>query len=107
MLKNLNIDNIEEIEEEQKKLNKGIPFKVKYPGNYLWQIYYSQVKDKYFMLVPTEDSNCSAFFYLLKKQLKKRKSPKIFVPISNVEYSSTYLKKSQHEDIENYLWLFT
>lgn len=107
MLKNLNIANIEEIEEEQKKLNKGIPFKVKYPGNYLWQIYYSQVKDKYFMLVPTEDSNCSAFFYLLKKQLKKRKSPKIFVPISNVEYSSTYLKKSQHEDIENYLWLFT
>ena len=107
MLKNLNTDNVEEIEEEQKKLNKSIPFKVKYPGNYLWQIYYSQVKDKYFMLVPTEDSNCSAFFYLLKKQLKKRKSPKIFVPISNVEYSSTYLKRSQFEDIENYLWLFT
>lgn len=107
MLKNLNTDNVEEIEEEQKKLNKGIPFKVKYPGNYLWQIYYSQVKDKYFMLVPTEDSNCSAFFYLLKKQLKKRKSQKIFVPISNVEYSSTYLKRSQYEDIENYLWLFT
>ena len=107
MLKNLNTDNVDEIEEEQKKLNKGIPFKVKYPGNYLWQIYYSQVKDKYFMLVPTEDSNCSAFFYLLKKQLKKRKSQKIFVPISNVEYSSTYLKRSQFEDIENYLWLFT
>ena len=107
MIKNLNIDNIEEIEEEQKKLNKGIPFKVKYPGNYLWQIYYSESTDKYFMLVPTEDSNYSAFFYLLKRQLKKRKTGKIFVPISNVEYSNKYLKKSQFEDIENYLWFFT
>ena len=107
MIKNLNINDIEKIEEEQNQLNKSIPFKVKYPGNYLWQIYYSENTDKYFMLVPTEDSNCSAFFYLLKTQLKKRKSGKIFVPISNVQYSNKYLKRSQFEDIENYLWLFT
>lgn len=107
MLKNLNANDIEKIEEEQNRLNKLIPFKVKYQGNYLWQIYYSQNTDKYFMIVPTEDSNCCAFFYLLKKQLKKRIAGKIFVPISNVEYSNRYLKKSQFEDIENYLWLFT
>ena len=31
----------------------------------------------------------------------------VFVPVRNVEYSSTYLKNSEFEDIENYLWLFT
>ena len=59
------------------------------------------------MLVPTEDSDYSTFFYLLKKQLEKRKTGKIFVPIRNSEYTSEFLKKSEFEDIENYLWLFT
>ena len=59
------------------------------------------------MLVPTEDSDYSTFFYLLKKQLEKRRTGKIFVPIRNVEYTSEFLKKSEFEDIENYLWLFT
>lgn len=107
MLKNLNIEEIEKIEEEQKQLNKKIPFKVKYEHNYLWQIYYSENTDQYFMLVPTEDSDYSTFFYLLKKQIEKNRAEKIFVPIRNVEYSSNYLKKSEFEDIENYLWLFT
>lgn len=107
MLKNMDIDEIEKVEEEQEKLNKNIPFRVKFQGNYLWQIYYSENTDKYFMLVPTEDTDYSTFFFLLKKQLEKNNTDQIFVPISNVKYSNRYLKKSQFEDMENYLWLFT
>ena len=107
MLTKLNIEEIEKIEEEQNKLAKKIPFKVKYENNYLWQIYYSENTDQYFMLVPTEDTDYSTFFYLIKKQIEKKRASKIFVPIRNAEYSSEYLKKSEFEDIENYLWLFT
>ena len=107
MLKKVKIEEIERIEQEQANLGKRIPFKVKFEGNYLWQIYYSETTDKYFMLVPTEDANYATFFYLLKKQLEKRRTGKIFVPIRNVGYSQEYLKKSQFEDIENFLWLFT
>lgn len=107
MLKKLKIEDIEEIEKEQKELNMRIPFKVKYPRNYLWQIYYSENTDKYFMLVPTEDADYSAFFYLLKKQLEKRKIGKIFVPICGLDYSRGFFTKAEIEDIENYIWLFT
>ena len=107
MLNEFKIEDVEKIEEEQNNLNKKIPFKVKYQNNYLWQIYYSENTDKYFMLVPTEDSDYSTFFYLLKKQLEKRRTGKVFVPIRNVDYSSEFLKKSEFEDLENYLWLFT
>lgn len=107
MLKQIKIEDIEKIEEEQANLNKKIPFKVKFEGNYLWQIYYSENTDKYFMLVPTEDSDYSTFFFLLKKKLEKKRAQKIFVPVRNVGYSKEYLSKSQFEDIENYLWLFT
>jgi len=107
MLQQMQEEDIEKIEKEQANLNKKIPFKVKFEGNYLWQIYYSENTDKYFMLVPTKDSNYSTFFFLLKKQLEKKKTGKIFVPIRNVGYSRQYFKKSQFEDIESYLWLFT
>lgn len=107
MLNQLKIEEIDKIQEEQAELNRRIPFRVKFEGNYLWQIYYSENTDKYFMIVPTEDSDYSTFFFLLKKKIEKKSVGKIFVPIRNVEYSSTYLKKSEFEDIENYLWLFT
>lgn len=107
MLKELKVEEVESVQEEQTKLNKKIPFKVKFEGNYLWQIYYSEDTDQYFMLVPTEDTDYSTFFFLLKKQLEKKKTGKIFVPIRNVTYSNTYYKKSEFEDLENYLWLFT
>ncbi len=107
MLKQVNIADIEKIEEEQRNLNKKIPFKVKYENNYLWQIYYSENTGIYFMLVPTEDSDYSTFFYLLKRKIEKNRGEKIFVPIRNVEYSSAFFAKSEFEDIENYLWLFT
>ena len=107
MLKQIKIEDIKKIEEEQEKLNKKIPFKVKFEGNYLWQIYYSENTDQYFMLVPTEEADYSTFFYLLKKQLERRRTGKIFVPIRNARYTTNYLRKNQFEDLENYLWLFT
>ena len=106
MLKQVNIDEIEKIEKEQELLSKEIPFKVKYENNYLWQIYYAEMTDQYFMIVSTEDTNFSTFFYLLKRKIERR-ADKIFVPINQLEYSNRYLKKSEYEDIENYLWLFT
>ena len=107
MLKNMDINEINKIEEEQQELNRQIPFKVKFQGNYLWQIYYSENTDKYFMIVPTEDTDYSTFFYLLKRQIENKRVGKVFVPISNVQYSNQLLRKNEFEDIENYLWLFT
>ena len=106
MLKNVKIEDIEQIEEEQKKLNKQIPFKVKFASNYLWQIYYSKNTDKYFMLVPTEDAQYAAFFYILKKKLENKSKSFIYAPISGVDYSRNYFKKSEFKDIGNYLELF-
>ena len=107
MTSQMNIDRIEEIEKEQEILNKNIPFMVKFPKDYLWQIYYSEFTNKYFMLVPTEDLDYSAFFYLLKKQLQNKEGQKVFVPISYIDYTGEYLSRSQVSEIENYLWLFT
>lgn len=107
MLQQVKIEDIEKVEKEQEKLANQLPFKVKFEGNYLWQIYYSEVTETYFMLVPTEDADYSTFFYLLKKQIERKKAGSIFVPISGVSYSREFFKKSEFEDIENYLWLFT
>lgn len=107
MLKNFNIEDVENVEKEQNNLNREVPFKIKYQGNYLWQIYYSENTDKYFMIVPTEDTDYSTFFYILKKKIENKKNAKIFVPVSNVKYSNKFWTKSAFEDMENYLWMFT
>ena len=107
MLNKVKVSAIDDIEEEQKKLSKKSPFKVKFTGNYLWQIYYSEISDKYFMLVPTEDSDYSTFFYLIKKKIENNANDKIFVPISLVDYEGQVLSKEEIKDLENYLWLFT
>ncbi len=110
MLKDVQIEDIEKLIVEQEKLNKQIPFKVKFEENYLWQIYYSDIDDTYFMIVPTEDLEYASFFYLLKKQIEYHKTKKeqmIFVPISYQNYSNDYLKNSEIADIEKYLWFFT
>ena len=106
MLKGMNIEAIEEIANEKENLT----YEVKYPNNYIWQIYYSNISNKYFMLVPTNETNNSAFFYLLKKKIecsKTRKKETIFVPVTHQEYSGEYISKEQITDIENYLWYFT
>ena len=107
MLKEVKIEDIEKIEAEQQNINKKIPFKVRYSGNYLWQIYYSEATDKYFMIVPTEDKDYSTFFYVLKKQIEKKKAGKVFVPICNADYSKELLNKTEIQSLENYLWTFT
>lgn len=110
MIKDIQIEEIEKLEETQKSINKKIPFKVSYEENYLWEIYYSQVYNKFFMLVPAEDSNYASLFYLIKKQIESYKSgkeSKIYVPVCYMEYTEKYLKRSEISDIENYLWLFT
>ena len=107
MVKEIKIEEIEEVEKQQQEISKKMPFKVRYPGNYLWQIYYAQATDKYFMIVPTQDKDYSTFFYVLKKQLEKKKAGKIFVPISNLDYTKELLNKTEIQSLENYLWLFT
>ncbi len=107
MLKKVEISEIQEIEKEQELLSKRLPFKIKYNRNYLWQIYYSESTDRYFMLMPTEDTEYATLFYLIKKKIENKKDEKVFVPISYVEYESNILKRSELRDLENYLWLFT
>ena len=110
LLKNFKIDDVKEIEDEQKLLKSKIPFEVKYKNNFIWQIYYSDYNDRYFMLVPSKEMNNPELFYILKKQIECKKNnvkEKIFVPISHLDYSGRYLKKSEISDVENYLWYFT
>lgn len=111
MLKNTDIKEIEEVEQKQKNLSNGIPYKVRYEKNYLWQIYYSEYTDRYFMLVPSEEAEFGCFFYLLKEQIKNYNTNcqgnYIYVPVANIEPSESILKRSERADLENYLWLFT
>ena len=110
MVEKLNRKEISIIQEEQDLARKKVPFKVKYDTNYLWEIFYSEFTGKYFMMVTTEDQNYNAFFYLLKRQIECYKSGTdelIFVPISYLDYTKRYLKKSEISDLEKYIWLFT
>ena len=110
MVSTMKKDRIEEIAKEQEMLNEKIPYEVKYPNNYIWQIYYSDVAKKYFMLVPTNEQDNNALFYLLKEQIanvRARKPRFIFAPVSHLEYSGAFLTKSEIADLENYLWYFT
>lgn len=110
MLNEVTTEEIEQIEKEQEILNEKIPFEVKYKGNYLWQVYYSDYADTYFMIVPIKDAEYAALFYLLKRQLaerKKKKVTKLFIPVCYEDYSGEFLRKSEIVDLENYLWLFT
>ena len=110
MVTTMDKTRIEEIAKEQEELNGKIPYEVKYPNNYIWQIYYSDYAKKFFMLVPTEEQDNNALFYLLKEQIAsiRAKKPRfIFTPISHMDYTSTFLSKSEIDDLENYLWYFT
>lgn len=109
-LKEMNLEKLKEISKEQEKFSDHIPFEVKYLKNYLWQIYYAEETNQYFMLASIEEQDMSCLFYLLKQQIEARENKerkKIYVPINNVEYSRNYLKKSELQDVEKYLWLFT
>lgn len=106
LLKQISIEEIKELEEQQKDLNINMPIEVKFKKDYLWQIYYSEEEDKYFMLAPIAETEYAELFYLLKKQLEKV-DEKIFVPICYSEYSGKILTKDEIKNLENALWLFT
>ena len=112
MLTTLSIPDIENISNLQKEMEKKEPFRVKYNKDHLWQIYYSESTNRYFMLVSTEEETYSECFYLIKKKIefensKLKKAPKIFVPIKYINYSEELLNRNEIIDVENYLWLFT
>jgi len=110
MLENLSLNRLKQLEKEQEILQERIPYEIRYKENFIWQIYYSEKADKYFMLFPSNETRTESLFYLIKKKIEAEKSKKsqlIYVPICNEEYTGTYLKKSEIGDLENYLWLFT
>ncbi len=112
ILNTVQLEDIEEVEKQQESFQQAIPFRIKYEKSFLWQIYYSQVTDMYFMLVSINDLEYAHFFYLLKKQIefsksKKKMAPTIYVPINRLDYSKEFLSRSEIKDIENYLWIFT
>ena len=110
LLNNLDVNKMKQIEIEQEEFQKNIPFEVKYKDNYIWEIYYSEIEDKYFMLFPTREKQTESLFYLIKKQIELEKTNKkemIYVPINNLDYISGILKKTEITDLENYLWFFT
>ena len=111
MLHLSSIEEIENIEKKQKQFQKKIPFKVKYEDAYLWEIYYDEITNQYFMLVPGDNPGYNELFYLLKMQIafaqNKKNEPMIYVPINLLNYSDTILTKTEIKDLGNYLWLFT
>ncbi len=112
LLDRVSISEIENVATIQKELEKKEPFKVKYNKDHLWQIYYSEATDRYFMLVCSKEKTFAEFFYLLKKKIEfinsgVRTAPKIYVPINSMNYSEQYLNQNEIADLENYLWLFT
>lgn len=110
LLNKLDLEKLVELEKKQKNRAKEIPYEVKYKENFIWQIFYSVESDKYFMLFPSKETNVESLFYIIKKKIQAQKSRRkelLYVPISQADYSSNLLKKSEIADLENYLWLFT
>lgn len=110
LLKKVDFEEIDSLEKRQKQFQKQIPFEVKYKDNFIWDIYYSEAEDKYFMMFPTEEQEVEPLFYLIKKKLELKKNSKseyVYVPINNKEIDYNFLKRSEIADLENYLWYFT
>lgn len=112
IVRNLTEQEVEKVENLQNSFEGEVPFKVKYNRDHLWQIYYSENSNKYFMLVCLKEDTFSEFFYLLKKQIeftksKLKEAPKVFVPLNYMDYSEELLSKTEITDVENYLWTFT
>lgn len=105
LLKNLQIEDIEELDAKQKELNKNIPYTVNFDKDYLWQIFYSDIAHKYFMLMPIKETECTALFYVIKKQLEN-KDQKIFVPICYADYSNKFLDTDEIDEIAKHLCFF-
>ena len=98
---------IEELENEQREFEKHIPYFIRYENNYIWQIYYSDIEDKYFMLFPANEGETESLFFMIKQKLTGELK-NIYVPICQVEYNPLVFKdKKKISDIENYMWIYT
>ncbi len=98
---------IEELENEQKEFEKHIPYFIRYENNYIWQIYYSDIEDKYFMLFPANEGETESLFFMIKQKITGE-FKNIYVPICQVEYNPLVFKdKKKISDIENYMWIYT
>ena len=106
LLKDASINEIDEIEKIQKKFKSKEPSRVKYNKDYLWQIYYIERSNKYYMIVPLQETEQQCFWYLLKKKIENSKE-KIYVPICNMECNGEILEKSKINKLENNLYFFT
>ncbi|MGN1311294.1 MAG: hypothetical protein ACI4VP_06395 [Clostridia bacterium] len=106
LLQNASIEDIKEIEEFEGKFKEDVPIKIKYTKDYLWQIYYIKRTNKYYMIVPTQETEQQAFIYILKKKIEDI-NEKIYVPICNLDYENNYIEKSKINTLENNLFYFT
>lgn len=63
----MHLEDLKVIEKEQEQLQNQIPYEIKYEHNYIWQIYYSDVANQYFMLAPINETNNVCFILFIKK----------------------------------------
>ena len=106
LLEKTNIEKIQKIEKLQESFKDKIPFFAKYDENYLWQIYYSSIDKKYFMLFPANEGETEVLMFLIKQKLSKEIS-EIYVPICKEDYDEQIITNKKISDIENYIWVFT
>lgn len=106
LLKNASIDDIKQIDKTQKLFAKEKPVTIKYHKDYLWQIFYIKRTDKYYMIVPVQETEQQAFLYLLKKKISGNKGS-IYVPICNGTYENTIIEQSKIKKMETALNYFT
>ncbi|MBO5412845.1 MAG: hypothetical protein J6A29_00800 [Clostridia bacterium] len=105
-LQNASLEEIKEVEKTQKNFIENTPSKIKYEKDYLWQIYYIKRTDKYYMIVPLQETKQQTFIYLLKKKIENS-NEKIYVPICNLDYENELIENSKINKLENYLFYFT
>ncbi len=106
LVKQAKVKEIDKIDKQQKEFSIHTPYFVRYEKNYLWQIYYSKVDNKYFMLFPAREGETDVLFYLIKKKIENS-DEKIYVPICKEDYSENLMKSREFSDIENYILYFT
>ena len=100
------IEHVNEIEKNQQEFKNEYPCKVKYENDYLWQIYYIKRSNKYYMVVPIQETKQQTFIYLLRKKIEKSKD-KIYIPICNLDYENELIENTKIDKLENYLLYFT
>ena len=104
--KEATIEKIKELENLQNLFEKQIPFFIKYDKNYLWQIYYSEKDNRYFMLFPANEGEKEVLFYLIEQKLNNNEKY-IYVPICKEEIDNFFTENERISEVENYIWSFT